>query len=131
MAIKIFVNNKRIIALLLVAILFATPILSQVVVSDYVQGRRDGRREGAGDASMIWAVVGFGCGCCGVGAAYLWPQAVPAARLVGKSPEYVRGYTSSYKNAKREKETIYAAVGCIVSDIISIIYYLVQPPTVE
>jgi len=131
MAGKIFVSNKKIVTLLLVALLFATPILSQEFLSDHEQGRTDGKREGVSDASLLWAVVGFGCSCFGVGAAYLWAQPVPAARLVGKGPEYVNGYTTSYKKAKREKETIYAAAGCILSSIISTISYAINPSTWE
>jgi len=120
---KTFVSNKKIIALCLATILFATPILSQEVVNDYVQGRKDGRREGAADASLVWIIPGVCCGCFGIGAAYFWPQAVSAARLVGRSPDYVRGYTSGYKSARRERQTIYAAIGCLVGDIV---YYIGQ-----
>lgn len=129
---KIPVSSKITIALFLVALLFATPILSQEFMSsDYERGNGDGRRDGTTDASMIWAVVGFGCGCCGVGAAYLWAQPVPSGRLVGKSPEYVSGYTTTYKKAKRERETIYAAAGCILSSLLSSIYSALNPPTWE
>lgn len=127
---KISVSSKITIVLFLVALLFATPVLSQFA-NDYEQGRLDGKREGTSDASMIWAVIGFGCGCCGVGAAYLWSQPVPSGRLIGKSPEYVSGYTTTYKKAKRERETIYAAAGCVLSSLLSSIYSALNPPTWE
>jgi len=126
---KIPVSSKITIALFLVALLFATPVLSQLAAPDYEMGRSDGKREGTSDASLIWAVAGFACGCCGVGAAYMWSQPVPSGRLIGKSSEYVSGYTTTYKKAKRERETIYAAAGCILSSLLSSIYSAINPPT--
>jgi len=120
MARKIFMSKKRIVTLFLMALLLATPIMPQIpkgVARDYQQGRRDGRRHGRGDASIAWVLPGCCCGCFGIAAAYLWPQSVPAGRLVGKGAGYVRGYNLSYKKTKRERETIYAAVGCIIGNI--------------
>jgi len=123
MAGKISVHNKSIIALFLVTLLFATPIFSQGVATNYRRGRRAGIRQGAANASIMWVIPGFCCGCFGVGAAYLWSQTVPAGRLVGRSPGYVRGYTFGYKKAKRERETIYAVAGCIIGNIAGYSYY--------
>jgi hypothetical protein len=86
----------------------------------YLQGKIDGSRDAKGNALWFCAgspallgVYGAGClGCIGPVVAYLAPPGPPAAKLVGKSPEYALGYTEAYKSKTKTENTIWASVGC-------------------
>lgn len=101
---------KKNICIFLIILMIVTPALTQQS-SDYLTGKADGARDGASAASPLWIVAGIGCGVFGVGAAYLMPPSPPAERLIGKSPEYVAGYTESYRNSARNRQTLYACAG--------------------
>ena len=58
-----------------------------------------------------WA---YGCFLIGVIAADKTPQP-PAARLVGKSPEYVEAYTQAYEEKVRNLQRSAATPGCLTT----------------
>jgi hypothetical protein len=108
---------KKILALSLAIVLFANPILwAQEELSDYALGKLDGERDAKGNP--LWFLAGFGCGIFGVGAAYLIKPEPPAHALMGKSSEYVLGYTEGYQNKSRTQNAMYAlggmAAGCLL-----------------
>ena len=88
--------------------LIVLTVFGLVVASDYTDGALAGTTAGTAAASPAWVVAGAGCGCFGVGAAYLMPGDVPTVNLVGQSSDYALGYTESYKKAKSKKQGIYA-----------------------
>ena len=76
-------SNTKLACVVLSLAILAVPLLAQDQTNDFVQGRMDGEMDGKSDANVIWIVAGIGCGCIGVGAAYLFTPSAPAAKLVG------------------------------------------------
>ena len=86
--------------------------------NNYSQGLIDGERNGTEASSRVWLAGGFFLLIVGfIGSLILVPN--PSAEaLVGKSPEYIEGYTKGFKSSARSKNSEYAAIGCISSIII-------------
>lgn len=80
----------------------------------YSQGKADGRRDGNAAASPLWGLAGLGCGCFGVGAAFLIAPPVPGEKLIGKSADYVNGYSEGYKSAVVMRQVGYASAGWLI-----------------
>jgi len=100
------------------------------------QGRLDGARDAKTDVSgTLW----FMAGCClsgtGVLFAYVYTPNPPATRLLGKSPEYVAGYTDAYRTAARGTQTSNAWSGCIVFGLsyaaLLVVYFLLLAASVQ
>lgn len=94
--------------------------------SGYLQGRLDGERDAKGNPAWILAgLAGTGLclciGCAGVGLAYSTPPSPSPGVLMGKSSEYVMGYTEGYKSKARLENTKYAAAGCCMAAAINLI----------
>lgn len=110
---------KKIFTILLATAVVVAPLLAQqkeeelkkTLLSEYVQGKIDGERDGTAAASPIWILAGVGCGIFGVGLAFLVPPSVPAERLVGKSADYAAGYADRYKSSGKMRQTLYACAG--------------------
>ena len=126
---------KRFIVVLLVIMLFITPILVNA----------DGFR-----SSAIWAAdrdartntnstLWFGVGCLfnitGVGIAYIMEPSPKASSLLGKSPEYVAAYTEEYKSVGRSIQVKSALTGAIalnvVTGILIVVYYFILYSAME
>ncbi|MBN2357697.1 hypothetical protein JXO59_16410 [candidate division KSB1 bacterium] len=106
-------------ALLLALMMLTTPMLVMAQGSDdFIQGKVDGERDAKGDP--LWILAGVACSCIGVGAAYFTTPSPPSHALIGKSSEYVLGYTEGYKNKARNTNVMYACLGWLVSAAISI-----------
>jgi hypothetical protein len=116
---------KKTLALSLAIVLFANPILwAQEEMSDYMQGKIDGERDGkAAGAGAGWFLLG----CLGgvMWAYILEPDVPPAAALVGKSSEYVMGYNEGYKKAVRNNRVKMAFYGCITSGVAYCVLYAI------
>lgn len=114
--------RKTIISVLTLLMLFV-PVLSHAQQqSDFLQGKLDGQRDAKGN--FLWFIAGVGCGIFGIGAAYIVKPEPSAEALIGKSSDYVIGYTEGYKEEGRTKNTTYAAVGCLTWSVI----YLATAP---
>lgn len=114
--------RKSLVTLLTFLMLFI-PVFSQAQQpSDFLQGKMDGERDAKGN--FLWFIAGVGCGIFGIGAAYIVKPEPSATALVGKSSDYVLGYTEGYKEEGRSKNTTYAAVGCLTWSVI----YLATAP---
>jgi hypothetical protein len=96
------------------------PTPATQTADDYLQGRIDGERDAKGDP--IWLLGGFACGILGIGGAYVMKPDVPSVALIGKSSEYILGYTAGYQEKARNQNVLYATAGCVAW---SIIYFLV------
>lgn len=126
---KLFASRKKIIALFLAVMILATPVLGQQGGGDYFRGKLDGERDARGNPLWVLAgLSGTGCclliGCAGVGLAYAVPPSPPPAALMGKSSEYVLGYTEGYKSKARLKNTAYAAAGCCAAAAVNVVINL-------
>ena len=74
---------------------------------------------------MVGTLIGtsvVGCLFCGlpaIGVAYISQPSPPAARLMGKSPEYVMLYTQTYKEKIRSHQVMGATIGCVGGSIVA------------
>ena len=104
----------KLVALLLAITFLTTPllVLADEGLNEYAQGKMDGEEDAKGNP--LWILAGAGCGICGAGAAYLMKPKPPTSSLVGKSGDYVLGYTEGYQNKGRNKNTMYACGGWLV-----------------
>lgn len=118
MSLKGFLDYTRPVAILLAFLLLAMPVMAQVGSDECTQGKIDGKRDGKAKASPAWVLAGLGCGCLGVGAAYLIPPSIPVDQLVGKSPDYTVCYEKQFKSSAGAKQAGYAAIGWVVWIII-------------
>jgi hypothetical protein len=95
--------------------------------TDYIRGEMDGERDAKGHG--LWFVAGLpGVCCCGLGlgsvaASFLLPPSPPEAALIGKSSEYIMGYSKGYHNEGRVKNVKFATLGCIVGSLVGIVLY--------
>ena len=107
--------TKSMVMLIAMSII-ATPIpaYSQATNTNggtFTEGLIEGQMMANGNVS--WVVGGFCCGIFGVAGAYLMPPSPPVQMLMGKSPEYVMGFTEGYKNESKRKNAQYAGIGFI------------------
>ncbi len=104
---------KKVMSVLLVFILLFLPSLAaQRGVSDYVKGKIAGERDAQGNPA--WILAGCLLGVFGIVLAYIIEPSVPTTALMGKSPEYVKGYADGYKAKTRSKNALYALYGLAV-----------------
>jgi len=91
--------------------MLSTPIISiaQTMGNDYLQGKMQGELDAKGNP--LWILAGLGCGIFGAGAAYFTKPSPPTTALLGKSTEYILGYTEGYQNKSRKMNTGYACGG--------------------
>ena len=85
--------------------------------------RHDAKRDAERD-STIWYGAGFIFGILGAGVAYITPPEVPAAKLLGKSAEYIIFYTETYKEAVKAERIHQTSTGCAVAGVAAVFYYL-------
>ena len=114
MFLRSFLNCTKPVAVLLALLLLAMPLMAQTGLDDCAQGKIDGKQDGKAKASPAWILAGLGCGCLGVGAAYLITPSVPVDKLVGKSPDYTMCYEKQFKRTAGGKQAGYAVVGWII-----------------
>lgn len=108
---KGFRASQKALGLLLVVALVAIPVLAEgrpAQGNDYAQGRADGQRDAKG--SPAWILGGILCGVFAVLYCYIQSPSPPVGALVGKSSDYVLGYSEGYKT-KRGKDAMYAWIG--------------------
>lgn len=104
--------NKTL-AVIMSILVFATPLLSQEASSDFLQGMADGKKDSKG--SSVWFIAGLGCGAIGFVIAAVHNPNVPAENVVGKSQEYVLGYTEGYQSEARRSNMLFAGFGWAIS----------------
>lgn len=112
---KSFKVSKKFISPVVVLLILAIPVAVQSAEtvqaqqsSEYVQGRLAG--EQAAKGNPIWFLGGLLCGVFAVIYCYIQSATPPAMALVGKSAEYVMGYSDGYKK-KRGRDAVYAWIG--------------------
>jgi hypothetical protein len=113
-------------------LLSATPAASGRVINstDYISGKMDGERDAQGKG--IWFVAGLPgvCYCIGLGGifiSYIIPPSPPEVAFIGKSGEYILGYTEGFQSKGRLKNAKYASLGCLVgTGIEAVIFFLLM-----
>jgi uncharacterized membrane protein YfcA len=108
---------------------FSLPIHAQdsSPIDEYLQGKMDGERDAEG--SPFWFLVGFTCGILGVGGAYIMTPQVPPVALIGKSIEYISGYTAGYQEKARNQNALYASAGCAAGYVLYLLVILLSIPS--
>lgn len=100
---------KKTIAVILAILMFTAPILAYQTSTEYARGKLEGERDARGNP--LWLLAGVGCGIFGAGAAYFIKPTPPSHALMGKSPDYVLGYTEGFQNKARMSNVGYACAG--------------------
>jgi hypothetical protein len=72
----------------------------------------------------LWFFVGC-LGLIGIAVAYLAEPSPPAARLMGKSAEYVMIYSTAYKSEGKSIQGRHAIYGCLVGTAIGVAIYII------
>lgn len=73
---------------------------------------------------FLWGAIGFILGVVGVLIAYMVPPSPPAMKLMGKSSDYVMTYTQCYQEKGKSEQGTASLIGCAISGILVIIYYI-------
>ncbi len=120
------------IAVLTALVFFSMPLLAQQIEvqgtqqqkktatdGGYMQGKIDGERDGQGN--FAWFFGGFCLGVIGVILAFMIAPQPPTENLVGRSPEYVMGYTEGYKSAAKRQQGYYAIGGWAAAVVVVVI----------
>ena len=89
------------------------------ISGDFGQGYIQGQFAAKGSAS--WILGGFCCGIFGVGAAYFIVPDPPAYALMGKSTEYMIGFSEGYRKQSRKKNLQNASIGCVSSILFTVL----------
>lgn len=108
-------RTKYLVALIMLFVfIFVTQVTAQMSDknSEFLQGKFDGEQSAQGNP--IWLVAGLGCGCFGLGFAYLSKPEPSAQALIGKSTEYNLGYREGYQSKAKAKNITYAGIGWLV-----------------
>lgn len=87
-----------------------------------------GQMEGRADAYLtvsrpLWFTAGFFLSFVGIALGYLLEPAPDGARLVGRSPGFVQGYTLAYGAEARAIQGIHAVYGCVTSGAIFLVVW--------
>jgi len=116
---KVFIS----IAILLVFVVFATPILAQQ--GEIMAGRMAGEQAAKANVNgTMWLAVGCIGGLLGVIIAYIYEPSPSSTMLLGKSPEYVAAYSDAYKMTAKKTQTNKAWTGCIVFTLVYTAVYV-------
>jgi hypothetical protein len=113
---------KRLTIAFLTICLIVLPILglAQEASDAMTQAQRDAAMDSNG---MLWMGCGFLFGIFAVGAAYIIGANPPAARLLGKSPEYVATYNLAYSQKARSIRVTNSIIGCLGGAVITLIIW--------
>jgi len=106
---------KRLLSSLIVLSIVFAPLAVQSQEAAGGGSFTDGLMAGqmAGEGNAAWVLGGFLCGVFGVGGAYFIEPSPPVHMLMGKSSEYVMGFTEGYKKEAKKKNVQYASIGCL------------------
>ena len=109
------INTAKFMAIVIAMSLMIMPLYTQstnaTTQNDYMEGLMQGEIEAQGNAR--WIAGGFCCGVTGILGAYIFEPSPPAHLLMGKSTEYVMGFTEGYKTESKKKNAQYAGIGCL------------------
>lgn len=105
----------KILSFVMAVMLFTTPYFTLAQpISDAAQAISDAQRDAKLANTQIWGTAGCLLGVTGMFLAYIITPTIPPEKLLGKSPEYVIYYTSTYQKLVKEDQTTKATIGCVV-----------------
>ena len=113
---------KRIVIAFLAMCLVILPVLAaaQEATDAMTQAQIDAAMNSNG---MLRMGCGFLFGIFAVGAAYIISTNPPAARLLGKSPQYVSTYSLAYSQKARSIRVTNSVIGCLVGAVVGAIIW--------
>lgn len=116
---------------LMVGLTFSTPIVSLAQQdSPTIEAAADAIADAEKDINQTsWFMTGCFLNIIGLAAARTNIPAVPADRLIGKSPEYIAVYTIKYKERVSELQRNYASMGCMFGSVglgVVLVYIVVE-----
>ncbi len=111
---------KKLVSLFLAFCIFIVPCLlnAQEVGQAVGQAQMDAVVDVNG---CLWMGGGFLFALFAIGAAYVIVPSPRAARLLGKSPEYVAAYTNTYIQKARSIQVTNSVIGCLGGVVLYVI----------
>lgn len=92
--------------------------------NDAVQAIADATRDAKyAPNSSLWFPAGCLLGVVGILVAAVYTPHPPATKLLGKSPEYVAYYTSTYQQVAKDEQIKDAIIGCVFSGCLTTAAY--------
>ena len=125
----------KLLSLMMALLLLSTPLLVIAQQDSVLDARFAAQRDADADVNpMRWRLLGLfggllgGCllGSVMVAGAYIQVPTPPAERFIGKSPEYILTYTTTYESRTRKRQVENTTVGCIGGSVASaflVIYF--------
>ena len=112
-------STFQVLVLFMVVLLFSTPMIALAQQnSELADAVAAAERDAKANVNQTaWGVVGFLCFWPTVIVAFTMQPPPPASRFVGKSPEYIRIYTQTYKAKVRNLQTGPATLGCLAGSL--------------
>jgi hypothetical protein len=95
--------------------------------TEYIRGKMDGERDAKG--KKIWFAAGlpglccYGIGVGGIVISFLVPPSPPEVVLIGKSGEYIMGYTEGFEKKGKLQNAKFASLGCLAGTAIELAFY--------
>ncbi len=124
------------IAVFTALVFFSMPLLAQQIEvqgtqqqqktetgGDYMQGKIDGERDGRGN--FAWYFGGLCLGLIGVILAFVIAPQPSTENLVGRSSEYIMGYTEGYKSKAKRQQGYYALGGLATLVVVYIVLVVI------
>lgn len=108
----------------MVAWLLILPTLSFAQQNNDVElGRSAGEADALSQSTATWFLLGCLLGVVGWLIAYVVEPSPNSINLLGKTPEFVAGYTAGYKEKLKSRNTSSAMTGCLVGTVASVLFY--------
>ena len=101
---------------------------NRIAANGPLQARIDAQQDAEADTNpFLWGtgtcvVASIGScllGSAGVIGAYAYQPTPPAARFIGKNPQYITNYTNAYKAKAKRLQIRASAIGCIGGTILN------------
>ena len=122
----------RTLSFIMVIMLFSPPFLTYAQqTGDAAQAIADAQRDAELVDNSIWAAAGCVFNVMGILLASMATPPVPVEKILGKSPEYVAYYTSTYQQTVKGEQTKSATTGCIIGIGMGVIGYLLLPAMID
>ncbi len=116
----------RLFALVMAVLIFSMPcvVLAQRtndVAEAMADAKKDVNEPFGWFAGSFLTSVAFGClgGSAIIATSQVIPAEAPTYRLMGKSPDYVNIYASTYEKEVKEKRLIHTSIGCLAGSAVA------------
>ena len=131
-------STFHVLVLLMVVLIFSIPFVSfsqqnSVILEARVAAEQDAEADANKDVSKLLC---FSAGCvlsavfflpspygyllppAGIIGSYSYRPGPPPSRLIGKSPEYISAYTTTYKSKRGNIQALWTSAGCLTGCVV-------------